>query len=281
MIPVTIFYISISLIIVSLTFLFNFFGKRLVNNYWFWAIPSLLFLIYFIVFRFYGAWRDLNQFLQTNSIWLGNELNYEDSIIVSKALLLDMCPFVAIALPVSLILDKTRRIANAISPFAILGAGITIPFIAYSDPEAAISFKYFFVGGFLPIYFFMHLYLLTYGVMVFSNSRNRKWIHLLDCHIFAAIFFGYVCFVSFTTKTVWNVTGINANDWESSLGEYNMVSQIFNLPFPSVMVISFLLAYIFVVSIVSINIYWKKKHQKDFKVIKLKYLKNSKNLKSK
>lgn len=275
MTSVTIFYVLISLFIVSLTFLFNFFGKKVVNSYWFWSIPNLLFLIYFIAFRFYSAWSDFHEFLKTTSIWQSPLLDYDDSITVSKALLLDMCPFVAIALPISLIVDKTRRVANAISPFAILGAGITIPFIEYSDPEAKISFEYFFMGGYLRLYFFMHLYLLTYGVMVLSNSKNRKWINILDCHIFAAIFFGYVCFVSFATKTTWNVTGINANDWESPLGEYQMVSEIFNLSFPWVMIVSFLLAYIFVVSIVAINIYWKRKHQKNYKTIKLKYIKNN------
>lgn len=274
MTSVTIFYIAITLILVSLTFLFNFFGKKIVNNYWFWSIPSLFFLIYFIIFRFYSAWSDLNEFLKTNSIWLNkNNLDYLGSITVSKALLLDMCPFVALALPTSLILDKTRRMATAMAPFAILGSSITIMFIGYSDQDAAISFKYFFIGGELPIYFFMHLYLIVYGTMVPSNSKNRKWINILDCHIFAAIFFGYVCFVAYTTKTFWNVTGISANDWELPSGEYGLVSQIFNLPFPYVMIVSFSLAYVFIVAITTFNIYWKKKHQ--FKRIKIKYIKSN------
>lgn len=262
-------FVVIALAFLGITFTLNFFGKKIKNNYWFWSVPSLFFLAYLIVFRFYDAWSNLNQYLQANgSIWLRKQTtSYYDSVVVSKALLLDMCPFVALALPLSLIIDKTRRIAQAISPFCILGGAITIPFIATSDFNAELSAKYLFIG-YAPnqLYYFMHLYILTYGTMVLSNSRNRSWWNLLDCHIFAALFFGYVCFVSYTTNTVWNVTGINQNDWYIGIGEYGDVSNILGIDWPNVMIVSFVMAYIFVVVIVSINIAWKIKQQKEKEV---------------
>lgn len=260
-------FVAIAVVFLIASFGLNFFGKKIKNNYWFWSIPSLFFLIYFIVFRFYDAWSNFNQYLQVNgSIWLRTESpSYYDSIVVSKALLLDMCPFVALALPFFLIVDKSRRIAQSISPFCILGGAITIPFIATSDLSSEISAQYIFLG-YAPnqIYYFMHLYILVYGTMVLSNSTKRSWWNLLDCHIFAAIYFGYVCFVSYTTHTVWNVTGINENDWIIGIysGEYSEVSNILNIGWPDVMIVSFILAYIFIVAIVSINIAWKINQQK-------------------
>lgn len=274
----SIIFIVITLIFVGLTFLFNFFGKRIVNNYWFWAVPSLVFLVYFIAIRYWNDWVSFHNYLQTNgSIWMRPVPTlYEDSVVVSKALLLDMCPFVSLALPFSLIVDKSRRLAQTLAPFAILGAGVTIPFIAFSDPSAEISWKYIFAGNDMPIYFFMHFYLMVYGTMVLSNSRNRKWINLLDVHLFAVFYFGYVCFVSYTTNTVWNVTGINENDW--MYGEYRAVKDIFHLGWPWVMVVSFSLGYVFIVGIVAINIWWKiKKQKKDPKFINPKFLKKKRN----
>lgn len=284
-----IIFVAIALAFIGLTFTLNFFGKKIKNNYWFWSIPSLFFLIYFIVLRFYDAWSNLNQYLDINgSIWLRKKnLTYYDSIVVSKALLLDLCPFVALALPFSLIVDKSRRIAQAISPFCILGGAVTIPFIATSDPSAEISAKFLFLGN-APnqIFFIMHLYVIVCGTMVLSNSRNRTWWNLLDCHIFAALYFGYVCFVSYTTNTTWNVTGINENDWTIGAyrGEYSEVSNILNLKWPNVMIVSFVMAYVFVVGIASINISWKIKQQKkgcEVKKINIKKLKVNKNEKIK
>lgn len=259
-----IIFVLITLVSVLLSFGINFRCKKIKNNYWFWSIPSLFFISYFIAFRFYDSWASFADYESKNgSIWNREQTeNYWDSIVVSKALLLDMCPFVALVLPLSLVLDKSRRIAQAISPFAILGGSITIPFIATSDSHSELSFRYLLVGiNPNPLYFFMHWYLVVWGTLVLSNSVNRKWINILDCHIFAAIFFGYVCFISYMTSTVWNVTGINKNDWMSPTGEYREVNNILKLGWPNVMIVSFTLAYIFVVGITSINIWWKRKQE--------------------
>jgi hypothetical protein len=51
---------------------------------------------------------------------------YSDGIVVSRGLLLDLCPFCAIALPTLMIIDPSRKTLRIIAPFAIFGGLITL-----------------------------------------------------------------------------------------------------------------------------------------------------------
>ena len=84
----------------------KFVNDRVINNYFFWAIPAAIFLPYFIDVRYYGDWDDF--FKDTSFITCNRLASYGQSITISKPLLLDLCPFLRIFLPMSLIVDKTR-----------------------------------------------------------------------------------------------------------------------------------------------------------------------------
>jgi hypothetical protein len=64
--------------------------------------------------RFYN---DMSAFAQN-----GND----SGIGTSRGLLLDICPFCAFAICVSIITDPTRKLAKIIAPFALFGGLITI-----------------------------------------------------------------------------------------------------------------------------------------------------------
>jgi hypothetical protein len=52
-------------------------------------------------------------------------VDYPDTV-VSKGMLLDLCPFVAIAMPVLMIVDPSRKLLTIIAPYAIFGGMITL-----------------------------------------------------------------------------------------------------------------------------------------------------------
>lgn len=52
--------------------------------------------------------------------------NYEQSLIISKALLLDISPAVGLLLPLSLVFDPSRTFARFICPLALISGTTTI-----------------------------------------------------------------------------------------------------------------------------------------------------------
>lgn len=253
---------SLALIIIVvicslLTIPLKIWGKKIYSNYLFWIIPNVLFFSYFIIFRFIEDWISFNEIQSNVNNLIEGDFYY--SIIYSKALLLDLCPFIALVLPLSLIIFKKRSVANIISPFAIFGGLITLFGGVLFDNNAKFNIEYIFLGyENNEIYFFMHAYLLIYGVMVLVTCDNKKFIYILWSHIFALLYFLYILSLSKLLNINWNVTGIVQNDWLSG-GQYYLVSNIFKLEFPYVMLISFLLAYLFINSNILTNILINKK----------------------
>ncbi|MEF9984800.1 MAG: DUF5378 family protein [Malacoplasma sp.] len=237
-------------------------GRKIYSNYFFWFVPNILFLSYFIIFRFIEDWIGLNEMLLRNEAYVEP---YIYSITYSKALLLDLCPFVAILLPILLILFKNRNLANIIAPFAIFGGLITLFGGVLFDNNAKLTIDYILFGyENNEIYFMMHAYLLINGIMVLVTCNNKKIITILWSHIFALIYFMYILTLSKSLNITWNVTGIVPNDWLPG-GQYQTVSNIFNLQYPYVMIVSLILAYIFInitiLSNILINRRIKKKTQ--------------------
>jgi hypothetical protein len=89
----------------------------------------------------------------------------------------------------------------------------------------------------------MHFILVIFGFWTLLNSR----VKLLKTPIYGISFFLiyllYVLIVSSIFAIDSNVSGIYANDWET--GEYSSVKYYINLPYPGIMIVSFLLGIIF------------------------------------
>lgn len=214
-------------------------------TYAFWAIIGISFLIYFISLRFFDQWKALNEYM--NSTDFGKTNLYSHSILLSKGFLLDMCPFMSLALNVSF-LDKSKKLRTYLAPFCILGGAITLPFVEYTEPYETFNLHYIFVGSQTnPLYFMMHWYLVVFGVLALRHNKKPKWSDFAWLHIVAIVYFGYIITISRTYGVAYNVTGTVENDWmDPDFGSWYGFTAIFKLPFPTIMILGYCLGYVFV-----------------------------------
>ena len=226
------------------------------------ATISMLFLIYFIVVRFYDDWVNLHNYIK-NPIDLSE---YSRSIVYSKALLLDFCPFLGILLPLSLIFDKTKRFSACVGTFSIYGGMVTLPFIFFSEPDQTITAHYLFIGTSVnPLYFLLHWYLAVYGIIAVRRYKIPKFKDLIILHIIALVFYSYVLILSNSLNVTYNVSGTNKNDWMDPIyGSYYGVHKFSKIDYPYVVIVSFIVSYIVIVSFWCSNVLirgWIKKRK--------------------
>ena len=83
-----------------------------------------------------------------------------------------MCPFLAVFLPIVLLIDKKRTFAPCLAYFAIVGAGITIfgeiAWVKLEDTNLS-WWEYTF---FNKLYFIMHFYIFIMAFIVILNSPS-------------------------------------------------------------------------------------------------------------
>ncbi|MGL4616742.1 MAG: DUF5378 family protein [Mycoplasmoidaceae bacterium] len=253
------------------TFGLRYINKKILGNYLFWAIPATIFLAYFIDVRFFDDWSD---FFNNTSIITGDKLtSYPESITISKALLLDLCPFLGIFLPISLILDKTRKTSYVLAPFCILG-GFTVfgSVLAGVSPGGNVEFtyQYLFVGhrG-NELYFILHSYLIVMGFMLVFQSNVNKLKYLWTYYVFIASYFLYVYIIVETTKVEYNTSGISIRDWLTNEqnaaydngffvdGEYSGVSKVFwNIPYPWIMIFAYFMGWLVITILTMIQVFF-------------------------
>ncbi|MCQ2957014.1 MAG: DUF5378 domain-containing protein [Mycoplasmoidaceae bacterium] len=98
---------------------------------------------------------------------------YDQSVQISKAFLLDMCPFAALFMCVSLIADPTRKVARSFAPIALVGGLITIGSLAFDGeggiPELSAQYIFFGTQG-NECYFIMHFIQIVLPVGVMLNT---------------------------------------------------------------------------------------------------------------
>ena len=274
----------------------KFVNKRVINNYFFWAIPAALFLAYFIDVRYFGDWND---FFKDTSFITGNKLtSYGQSITISKALLLDLCPFLGIFLPISLIVDKTRKSSYVLAPFCILG-GFTVfgSILGGVSPGGSVEFtyQYLFVGhSGNELYFILHAYLIVMGFMLVFQSNVNKLKYLWTYYAFIIGYFLYVFIIVATTKVEYNTSGISIRDWltrEQNLafengfavnGEYSGVSKVFGgIPFPWIAVLAYFLGWLVITIITLLQVLMGSSKTKSFIWKKYSKVKNELNMNKK
>ncbi|MGL5246229.1 MAG: DUF5378 family protein [Mycoplasmoidaceae bacterium] len=253
------------------TFGLRYVNKKVLGNYFFWAIPAVIFLAYFIDVRYFGDWND---FFKNTSFITGNKLtSYGQSITISKALLLDLCPFLGIFLPLSLIFDKTRKTSYVLAPFCILG-GLTVfgSILGGVSPggDVEFTFQYLFVGHTgNELYFILHSYLIVMGFMLVFQSNVNKLKYLWTYYAFIVGYFLYVYIIVATTKVEYNTSGISIRDWltrEQNLaydngfavnGEYSGVSKVFGgIPYPWIMVFAYFMGWLVITIITMLQVFF-------------------------
>ncbi|MGL5520206.1 MAG: DUF5378 family protein [Metamycoplasmataceae bacterium] len=235
------FYLAISTaILIIILFFVNPYIKKVTTNYYFYSISSIGCLVYFITYRWMGDIMELIGLIPSN---------LSQSTLISKAFLLDLCPFISVALPLSLIFDRTRNIAKVLALFGIVGSAITIYgqiiFEKLGPGENSYGtssiIDYIFFNN---LYFAMHWYSLMLSFLVLINSKTFTIKSALSAHLFAAGYFSYIgIFISFF-GVVNNATGLVEQDWNPIGGQYGQVTKIFNIPWPYTPILAFSLVWI-------------------------------------
>lgn len=223
---------GICLGIVILMIFCNKFIRKVTNSYFFWLVISAFFFIWLIYFRFAEEWSTYWSAVANHTIT--DPTTYGQSILISKGLILDTCPFAALAILLALILDPSRKVARAIAPMALIGGALIVFFQLPFDNSGTIMTRldaqFIFIGdGGNKCYFLFHAINLLFAVGVLLNTPRGGWKgYCLSC----GICFGYYIYVAIcmvVTGCSWNVAGLNLNDWSPS-GEYYVVARVLNLP---------------------------------------------------
>lgn len=209
----------IVLTIVAGQFIAHKWVKKVTNCYFFWAVIGAMVTTYLIAFRFRFAWHDLA---------VAGPLNlkdYDDAYTFSKALLLDICPFCGLLLPITLMADPTRYSCRALAPLALIGGLFTILCDIPTSSDPAWTFEYIFLGiGKNHCYFMMHALNLILAIGVLLNTPKYGWKGYLVAVGTAVLFYSYVGIMMGATGISWFVSGLSINDWAT--GEYSQVAQV-------------------------------------------------------
>jgi hypothetical protein len=267
---------SISLPLLSLFLAIIFFIlspkiRKITNTYYFWFTIGIVFFIYEIIGRFGEGFY--------NAIHYNPDI--DDTIVISKGFLLDLCPFIALILPFSLIIDPSRKFASILAPFAIFGGLITLfgEIFPNSDGDVEWTFHYIFIGN-SPneMYFMIHFINLFLGIFVLANVPKLGWKGNIYCAIFILVYFGYVFVIVAIFDCLYNTTGVTGYDWLPG-GEYGSVAQILGLSFPTVMYVAYFLITLFIVSVIWLQTYLMNKKYfcikyKDKKIVDFYKIKN-------
>lgn len=217
--PAGIGLVLITLAIVIAMIICNKWIRKVTNTYFFWAAIGAFFFIWMLVFRFVPEWQE---YINTPE---------KDDLIISRAFLLDACPFFCLATCVSCFADPTRKVARSIAPIALVGGIITIgalPFDASTWGGPSFTAQYIFLGDEInPCYFIMHFIQIVIPVGIMLNSPKNGWKGWVLTLLIAITYYVYVGITAKLTGCQSYVSGLNINDWLPS-GEYFAVHEIFS-----------------------------------------------------
>lgn len=238
--------------------------KNFFDSYWFFLTFGIIGLIYFVAGRWGFDIKNLidaggvqgicNNILNYEFNNFSNGLNHDSSLLISKALLLDMCPFMCLVMSIAFICDPKRKFVKIISPWCIFGGAITLfgGILFENVPSGLNIAEYIFVGSANPnnrLYFIMHFYLLIIGtIALFASKRFSLNSFLYSC-IFASIYLIYVKIMVEVTHCNWNATGMVANDWYGN-GEYGTVGDVLKLSFPTIQFVGYAGVFLTIVVLV-------------------------------
>lgn len=226
--PIGIISISITLISIVLIcvghFLFKKYNNKIystiTNSYYFWMVIGILFLVYFISARY--VWNMIDYFNIDEAInrvdpTLGNNNEtWRKSYFISRVFLLDLCPFLTLAISLFLIVDKTRMFAKSISIFGLIGGTLAILFGVGFDmlsPNSNI-FKYIFLGdGENRMYFMIHYLLIVICLLLLLNTKTFTKYSFFGGLSIIAIFLIYASIVAKVLNITNNVSGAVKGDY--------------------------------------------------------------------
>lgn len=198
--------------------------KRFTNQYIFWLVISLILFTWLVAFRYAGHWIEVtNGYI--NHTWT-DPTTPEQSNAISKAFMLDVCPFCALLLPVSLIFDPSRKVARSISPVTLFGAAFVMCVQMPFNSNVELTARYIFYGD--ELYFFIHAVniLLPIGVLLNTPRFDKKGT-IMSYSITAGMYI-YFLIIAAITGCRWHTSGVTGWDFHPD-GEYAGVTHFFHL----------------------------------------------------
>lgn len=230
--------------------------KKVFSNYYVMAIFGIIFFIYFWIVRYQ---EDIMNFINGTTIINGiNDPNliFQDrwhSIKFSKALLLDLCPFVAMVYSFLLTFDRKKNILKIIAPYGFFGGCITIFGQIIGDEVGTTSNNLYtvtngwdFIFG-NKAYFSMHYFSIVISIIVLMNSKGFDWLDISGTIIFPLTYFAYIMIIVTQFDVTQNATGLVSGDWGAQ-GQYGMVGILFQgIAFPWLPTLCYTLVYIYVI----------------------------------
>lgn len=212
--------------------------KKVTDTYWFWLGIAVFYITYCICICWATYWNALAH------IDLSKILTPEETRIVSKALILDICPFLNFFLPAALIADPTRKAARSLSPLAIV-AGIAFCFFRLPTvPDAKLNWHYIFIGssGNPNLYYFGHAMNMFIGLGVILNTPKFGWKGSISTISALTGLFLYVVIISRSLGCYSGVAGTHINDFAEG-GVFHIMTIIFGNNTILAQVMYFILLY--------------------------------------
>ncbi len=217
-------------------------------------------LIYFIIFRYI----DSIQSLIDSQHSLEYIDRYQKSILWAKVLLLDLCPFMYVALMLMFIFDYKNKITSYFALWAFIGAVVTI-FGGVWDKQLGTNetvIKYIFVGSDEgKLYFFIHAMMLLLGITSFVYSNKYNFIQTIYAYLVCIVYMIYIIVVSRAMGILANVTGTVAFDWE--FGQYHNIYDALGFNnWLATMFLSFFVIWLFFVALMTLRYFISKPTQR-------------------
>ena len=262
------FTITIITIILICLLSIIFYFKKIKWRWYYTSFFALFVLIYFIAGRGGFELHEIFNYHFINKQTTSN--NFIDSYIISKAFLLDMCPFLCFLISLTAIFKYTQTFAKIIAPIGLFTSSSTI-FLAVSTLNEPLTLQYVFLGYYPNLMFFMMHYLLLIIslILVLTTFKYKNW-YLIIAYLLVFLYIAYIFIIKALTGVNWNLTGLTRNDWiityqtiyDENLdaiitikhtGEYYILAKFFHLSYPITPVFLFISSMILIIISIYLN----------------------------
>lgn len=157
---------------------------------------------------------------------------------ISILLMLDLCSFIGILLPVVMLFDKKNKITPSIALLAILGGFATIFFTIPEMYNNQIGWKSFFIGNLSigdgshdePLMFTMHYWMICLGINTITWYCKIKLFDIIKVIALIIIYFLYIFTISRTLNIQTHVTAIVQGDLVKLNDSYYLSGKYYTSP---------------------------------------------------
>lgn len=195
--------------------------RRVTNSYLFWLIYGSICLALFVACRWFWDW---NIFV--------NDAPTSQQDNISRVFCLDVCPFLFLFEHVCLLCSPSRKIPQYCAGLGLLGGLLIISSRVTTDPNAAWSFQYLFLGvndDFYGFFLTHYLLVLTSTLILCSTPINLFKTVIYQTAIFCIHFIHIaLVLIIFYDKVQTNCTGLLKYDWEEG-GQFYRVIQLLKI----------------------------------------------------